>query len=113
MDEYIKRDAASKAVYQYLLEQTVSKYPTTELCNAARGGVSGAMEVLDDVPAADVAPVVHSEWDYGDEPPEPDENGNVQAFCKRCGAGDVHAKRNINKVPYCWKCGAKMDGGKK
>lgn len=62
-------------------------------------------------PAADVAPVVHSEWDYGDEPPEPDENGNVQAFCKRCGAGDVHAKRNINKVPYCWKCGAKMDGG--
>lgn len=62
--------------------------------------------------AADVVPVVHSEWDYGDEPPEPDENGNVQAFCKRCGAGDVHAKRNINKVPYCWKCGAKMDGGK-
>lgn len=60
-----------------------------------------------------VVPLVHSEWDYGDEPPEPDENGNVQAFCKRCGAGDVHAKRNINKVPYCWKCGAKMDGGKK
>lgn len=62
--------------------------------------------------ANDVVPLVHSEWDYGDEPPEPDENGNVQAFCKRCGAGDVHAKRNINKVPYCWKCGAKMDGGK-
>lgn len=63
------------------------------------------------IPAADVSPVVHSEWDYGDEPMEVDEAGNVQAFCKRCGAGDVHAKRNINKVPYCWKCGAKMDGG--
>ena len=55
-----------------------------------------------------VVPLVLSEWDYGDEPPEPDENGNVQAVCKHCYAGDVHAERNINKVPYCWKCGAKM-----
>lgn len=25
------------------------------------------------------------------------------------GAGDVHAA-NVT-VPYCWKCGARMDGG--
>ena len=71
-----------------------------------------AVWYADKLLAAGVTLVVHSEWDYGDEPLEVDENGNVQAFCKRCGAGDVHAKRNINKVPYCWKCGSKMDGGK-
>ena len=60
--EYIDREAAKKAVYQYLLEQTVSKYATAEQCNAARGGVSGAIEVLDDVPVADVALVVHGQW---------------------------------------------------
>lgn len=56
--EYIDREAAVKAVYQYLLEQTVSKYATSELCIYARGAISRAMDVLDDVPAADVAPVV-------------------------------------------------------
>lgn len=39
---------------------------------------------------------------------EPDENDNVQCNCSVCGAGDLHAKNTI--VPYCWKCGAKMDG---
>ena len=61
--EYIEREAAVKAVYQYLLEQTVSKYPTSELCIAVRSGVSGAMGVLDDVPAADVAP--RGAWGVG------------------------------------------------
>ena len=58
----------------------------------------------------DAVRVVHSSWDYGeDNEPEVDENNNVQANCRNCGAGDTHAKRMINKVPYCWKCGAKME----
>lgn len=92
--EYIDREAARKAVYQYLLEQTVSKYATAEQCNAARGGVSGAMEVLDDVPAADVAPVVHSEWEY---------YTHTMMACSIC-------KRHVprHKFEYCPHCGAKM-----
>lgn len=93
--EYIDRDAALRAI---LGQPPDAHYP------------GWYADSIKEIPAADVVPVVHSEWDYGDEPLEVDENGNVQAFCKRCGAGDVHAKRNINKVPYCWKCGAKMDG---
>ena len=57
----------------------------------------------------DAVRVVHSSWDYGETGPEPDENNNVQANCRNCGAGDTHATRMINKVPYCWNCGAKME----
>ena len=35
-----------------------------------------------------------------------DENGNAQYTCSECYCGDVHAEVQI--VPYCWKCGAKM-----
>ena len=79
--EYIDREAAVKAVYQYLLEQTVSKYATSELCIEARGAISRAMDVLDDVPAADVAPVVHGEWVY-----ETDEDAiwRTKAICSAC-----------------------------
>ena len=52
--------------------------------------------------------VVHGQWIYEEEP---DENNNVEAHCSMCFAGDLHATALMNKVPYCWKCGAKMDGG--
>lgn len=35
------------------------------------------------------------------------ENGNKRYFCSICGAVDMHAV--TQDVPYCWKCGAKMD----
>lgn len=106
--EYIDREATIEKIKQVYC--TGCNSYNCVMCRACK--IDNAILQIDAEPAADVAPVMHSEWDYGDEPLKPDENGNVQAFCKRCGAGDVHAKRNINKVPYCWKCGAKMDGGK-
>ena len=47
------------------------------------------------------------EWIYQGEA---DEDGNVQAHCSVCGAGETHAKSMIGKVPYCWRCGADMRG---
>lgn len=35
--------------------------------------------------------------------------GNGQYRCSNCQHGDIHAK--TQEVPYCWYCGAKMDGG--
>ena len=57
------------------------------------------MEVLDDVPAADVAPVVHGEWEY---------YTHTMMACSIC-------KRHVprHKSEYCPHCGAKMDGGEK
>lgn len=72
-------------------------------------GLNFAEGMLFEAPTVDARLTVHSSWDYGETGPEPDENNNVQANCRNCGAGDTHATRMINKVPYCWKCGAKME----
>lgn len=40
----------------------------------------------------------------------PDENGNAHYECSVCGAGETHTP--AVEVPYCWKCGAEMRGGK-
>ncbi|MDE7194456.1 MAG: hypothetical protein K2O14_10845 [Oscillospiraceae bacterium] len=47
------------------------------------------------VPAADVRPERHGEWLVSGECYE----------CSECGGGSI-----VNTNPYCWKCGAKMDG---
>ena len=71
--EYIELEKAKQVIYDYILEQTVSKYPSAELCKASRMGAEGAMYELDDVPAADVVEVVRcgecTKWDAheGDE----------------------------------------------
>lgn len=106
MAEYIERDVAREYVYQYLREQTVSKYATSELCFATRAGISMALEVLDDVPAADAAPVVHGEWIVNPK-------REYDYICSVCG-GDAPEDRwrnNAILTPYCPNCGAKMDGG--
>ena len=37
-----------------------------------------------------------------------DENGNVYYLCSVCNYSDVHSKSVT--VPYCWQCGAEMEG---
>ena len=63
--------------------------------------------LLTDAPALDVAPVVHARWICSGDM---DSDGNSQGYCSRCGAGDKHRADLKNLVPYCWKCGARMDG---
>ena len=56
--------------------------------------------MIEDMPAADVAPVVHGKWIY---------EGNSQAWvCNRCGRGVNADPEGIDL--YCYHCGAKMDG---
>ena len=37
-----------------------------------------------------------------------DEDGNLVCWCSRCEHGDRHSPKIT--VPYCWFCGAKMEG---
>lgn len=52
-----------------------------------------------------LAKVVHAKWCKIDDW---DDNDNALFECTNCHHGDVHARSVA--VPYCWYCGAKMDG---
>lgn len=63
-------------------------------------------EYLDELPAADVAPVVHGRWEY---PPQTF-NTLGQIRCPFCAWWSLDP--SIDGIyNYCPNCGAKMDGG--
>lgn len=97
MAEYIEREA--------IMKFTIRK----DRCDKAHAnehfifGIESVLEYVKNLPAADVAPVVHGRWiedhDY--------------LKCAECG---VMVKRDftffgIGNWNYCPNCGAKMDGG--
>lgn len=87
MTEYITKEAALEAAKGKM-------WP---------GEIEAAIKAVP--PAADVVEVVQAKWKFI---AGPDEDGNIQVVCDNCGAGDVHAPDAT--VPYCWECGARMDG---
>lgn len=52
--KYIELEVAKETILNYIGEQTVSKYPSSELCRASRMGAEGAMYELEYAPTADV-----------------------------------------------------------
>ncbi len=74
---------------------------------ACLGAVEDVRFLVDSQPTVDAVEVIHAYWMYSDEL---DESGDLQAYCSNCMAFDLHAPRKKNDVPYCWRCGAKMDG---
>lgn len=61
------------------------------------------MFLLDNISAADVAPVVHGRWIEKMAP-----YGGRYFECSNCGAHEnIHT---AIKGYYCWRCGARMDG---
>lgn len=77
-------------------------------CNSYNGvrcracGTGDAIDMIEDAPAADVAPVVHARWIARSD------KGIISMthpyMCSRCW------RVEMDKEPYC-NCGAKMDGG--
>ena len=65
-----------------------------------------AAQMLEKLPAADVAPVVHGRWEYD----LPTINTYGQLRCSICNwwTLDPSVDRSYS---YCPNCGAKMDGG--
>lgn len=91
MAEYIEREAAEDAVGEAHLK-----------------GLNPLWE-LRDVPAADVAPVVHGRWDDSGRYTFP--SGNAAVRCTNCGCALTESEYRLNNWNYCPVCGAKMDGG--
>lgn len=66
-----------------------------------------AEQLLDEIPAANVAPVVHGRWE-----PCFDENCRCRwGFGKCSNCGQEYYAHAINHYKYCPNCGANMDGG--
>jgi len=60
------------------------------------------IDLLDSIPAADVAPVVHGRWI------EKTAHDRRQYFeCSNCGKQEN--KHTAIRGGFCWNCGAKMD----
>lgn len=105
MAEYIDRETAIK-----LLEEHDGNFSDVE-GQWWSHGLNAAISHIKELPAADVAPVVHGRWDKCGAT-------RHKNHCTRCGSERPYRKigRGYYLVwdsPYCPHCGAKMDGGEK
>ena len=93
MDEYIKR--------KYAIDAVLDVYYDTPDIDLSGGKFEAAILKI---PVADVAPVRHGRWIEKTVP-----EGRRYFECSNCGAHEN--KHTAIKGYYCWRCGAKMDGG--
>lgn len=93
MAKYIKKETALKVVEKYgtTNDFALGKHTGLAICIASE---------IADIPAADVAPVVHARW----IPFHSEIAGDIQ-YCSNCKIG------NAAKSDFCPHCGAIMDGG--
>lgn len=75
------------------------------------------LRMIDDAPAADVAPVVHGRWEWFDEDTGTPLTGYEREWGWRCSYCKHELPDNYDDpdyrpmLDYCPHCGAKMDGG--
>lgn len=101
MDEYIKREDALAICEEKYREQL-------RILNYAGDSVAWNIgHAIKELPAADVAPVVHGRWINAPL------CGNAICRCSVCGnVTSIHANLSGQIMQmFCQSCGAKMDGG--
>lgn len=108
MAEYMKREAVINRIKEYAADvYGIDLDDTLQFAGNSKAehfceGLYEATELVDDITAADVAPVVHARWIARSD------KGIISMthpyMCSRCW------RVEMNKEPYC-NCGAKMDGG--
>lgn len=105
MAEYFEREATIKRIQEVYCAD----------CNSYNGvrcracGTGDAIDMIEDAPAADVAPVVHGRWDDSGRYTFP--SGSTAVRCTTCGCALTENEYHLNNWNYCPVCGAKMDGG--
>lgn len=103
MTEYIEREAAVNAIIAIMPSMSTpdGHGEHDDLVLAAQEMCEDNIREINNIPAADVTPVVHGRWVYGED---------VDIQCSVCGA-DAFTEGDYRQVKsrYCPNCGAKMD----
>lgn len=109
MDKYIKAQDLIDRIYPVDPENDGSDGCTVVYQNLTLS--SPEIEaIVEELPAADVAPVVHGRWVRIYEDGEPAIGQHKIGVC--CSKCMKMPKDKITESDYCPNCGAKMDGGK-
>lgn len=96
MNEYIdKKQAIDRIASCYCMD---CEHSNGILCRACEH--QDDMDLIDDMPAADVQPVKRGRWIIADDVE------HFIAVCSECGR--TEDSRDIKDMPYC-HCGARMD----
>lgn len=97
MPEYISREAVMQKFADHVKRSNNSDFAPTPTWNQA-------VQIVEDIPAADVVEVRHGRWKHQ---PGGDSEFDAGDFfrCDRCGSA------SWEDTDYCPNCGAKMDGG--
>lgn len=102
MAEYIERDTLMK--YPIRLNHYDKEHGNIHFVY----GIESVMEYAENLPAADVAPVVHACWVARFDGPYK----RRRCYCSHCGKHNgVGGIAQNQEKPYCPNCGAKMDKG--
>ena len=106
MAEYIEREALKKRFEKRL--NWLKKDIYDEYSGALYDGCETDAELIDEIPAADVVPVVHGHWVE-----QEDGRGETYYDCSICGESwtTIDGTPMQNNMNYCPNCGAKMNGG--
>jgi Zn finger protein HypA/HybF involved in hydrogenase expression len=107
MAEYIEREAAMDIFGDVPMWVGYYEPYPFEVHRAIVGVVKLIKEELSKVPAADVAPVVHGQWDDSGRYTFP--SGDVAVRCTNCGCALTESEYRLYNWNYCPICGAKMD----
>ena len=102
--EYIEREAAIRIIKEYGKIAIDVGEPFLDPID----DIVAISKYIANMPAADVAEVVHGRWMLEREP-----DGKTYCFhCSACDSGFSHISiYNVGDWNYCPNCGAKMDGG--
>lgn len=111
MAEYIERKVVINRIKGYTLDvydidlDDAKQFGGKSLIENYCEGLYEATELVDDIPAADVAPVVHGRW--------VSVVGKRDRICSRCLHNEPYknADDDAEVFEFCPHCGAKMDGG--
>lgn len=105
MNDYISRQKAIEIINHYAemaLYRMLSLEPGSRSCLIAElqyGDRKHIRKMVEDIPAADVRPVVYGEWEEIRDP-----YGKIEGWLCKCGS------ESKSKTDFCPHCGADMRG---